>query len=142
MKTLCLDFDGVIHSYVSGWKGPRVIPDPPVPGALCFMLDMLNADWDVAIHSSRSGHWGGRWAMRSWLRHHAQALWHEVPAGHGLEEVRFPLFKPPAFVTLDDRALTFKGAWPTPAELAEFKPWKLEGAHERAHRHRAGGPGL
>ena len=26
---LCLDFDGVVHSYTSGWKGADVIPDPP-----------------------------------------------------------------------------------------------------------------
>ena len=35
---LCLDFDGVIHSYTSGWKGARIILDPPVPGALDFIL--------------------------------------------------------------------------------------------------------
>lgn len=31
-QTVVFDFDGVIHSYTSGWKGATVIPDPPVPG--------------------------------------------------------------------------------------------------------------
>ena len=31
-QTVVFDFDGVIHSYKSGWRGASIIPDPPVPG--------------------------------------------------------------------------------------------------------------
>ena len=30
--TIILDFDGVIHSYTSGWQGADVIGDPPWRG--------------------------------------------------------------------------------------------------------------
>jgi hypothetical protein len=122
-RILCLDFDGVIHSYSSGWKGARVISDPIVPGALVFMATMLVSGWDVAIHSSRSGQWGGRRAMRNWLKEQSGQMWYDTPAGSGLERVRFPLFKPAATVTIDDRAITFEGFWPTEMELRAFKPW-------------------
>jgi len=37
--------------------------------------------------------------------------------------VRFVTEKPPALVTLDDRASTFTGTWPKVADLLAFKPW-------------------
>ena len=40
-----------------------------------------------------------------------------------IKEVRWPLFKPPATVTLDDRALTFTGTWPSIDALLAFRPW-------------------
>ena len=46
---LCLDFDGVIHSYSSGWKGADVIPDPPVPGALRFIADARERRHPVCV---------------------------------------------------------------------------------------------
>lgn len=120
---LCLDFDGVIHSYTSGWKGARNIPDAPVEGAIEFMYKALNEGLDVVVHSSRSHHWGGRRAMRAWLKQHAGMLWYESMGAQGLEDVRFVLFKPAALVMLDDRALTFTGTFPALEALRAFKPW-------------------
>jgi len=55
---LCVDFDGVIHSYTSGWKGAAMIPDAPVPGALQW-LRKASEWWDVQIYSSRTSQAGG-----------------------------------------------------------------------------------
>lgn len=120
---LCLDFDGVIHSYTSGWQGARNIPDPPVAGAIEFIGTALVAGWDVAIHSSRARHWGGVSAMRNWLRKHADMLWYPTPGGVGIEDVRIVRFKPSAMVTLDDRAITFTGEFPSLDLLKRFRPW-------------------
>ena len=119
---LCLDFDGVIYSYNSGWKGADIIPDPPVEGAIAFMLSALR-DFDVVIFSSRSNQEGGTAAMRDWLHGHAGQCWYPTPDGPGLEDIRFVTEKPPALVTIDDRALTFDGTWPSIESLKAFKPW-------------------
>lgn len=118
---LCLDFDGVIHSYTSGWKGARTIPDPPVPGALDFISQAMLEGWKVVIHSSRASHVGGISAMKSWLREHAGNQWDCM--GPSLCDVEFVRMKPPAVVTIDDRALTFTGQWPSLKTIKEFKPW-------------------
>jgi len=123
VKIICLDFDGVIHSYISGWQGARNIPDPPVEGALEWIHKALNSGYRVAIHSSRGRYLFGRRAMRRWLRKHAGGLWYEAPGFVGLEAVEFPRGKPPALVTLDDRAITFHGTFPDLALIADFKPW-------------------
>lgn len=122
---LCLDFDGVIHSYVSGWKGADVIPDPPVAGALQFIAEALK-HFRVALFSSRSHQPGGIAAMCQWI-----GFW-SVDPGFGMPgdfdhgawgEIEWPLEKPPALVTIDDRAITFDGTWPQIDELKAFQPW-------------------
>lgn len=125
---LCLDFDGVIHSYVSGWKGADVVPDPPVLGALDFILAATDR-FDVQIFSSRSNQKGGLQAMQRWLQGHFNR---HVDGGtmHDRQEmedrlprIKWPLEKPAAMVTIDDRAITFTGEWPTLESLLAFKPW-------------------
>lgn len=113
---LVLDFDGVVHSYTSGWKGIDVIPDPPVPGALLFIKECIEEGWQVAIHSSRSEKPEGIVAMKEWM----STWWGGLPRDI-LEQITYPVSKPPAFITIDDRAVTFTGDW------SEFSPRKLKG---------------
>lgn len=121
---LCLDFDGVIHSYTSGWKGAREIPDPPVPGALDFISEAMLEGWDVVIHSSRARYFGGISAMRAWLQKHSGNQWDTM--GPSFCDVKFARWKPPAVVTIDDRAMRFDGIWPSAKGLRTFKPWNKQ----------------
>ena len=113
---LCLDFDGVIHSYSSGWKGADVIPDAPVPGAIDFIRSALD-HFDVQIYSSRSSQLGGINAMQDYILAHTDTDCRLV------EAIGWPDAKPAAFITIDDRALTFDGTWPAIDYLKNFKPW-------------------
>lgn len=119
---LLLDFDGVCHSYTSGWKGADVILDPPVPGLFEF-LEAAALHFDVQIYSSRSGQPGGREAMLDWFLHHGDAWARENDLKSGPLVPTFPESKPPAFLTIDDRAICFQGVWPDPGELRKFQPW-------------------
>lgn len=123
---LCLDFDGVLHAYTSGWQGADVIPDPPVPGAFDF-LRAADQHFTVAVYSSRSHQPGGLAAMQAWLRQWAERDAAPDADLHYLDRIQWPLEKPGAFVTLDDRALTFNGEWPAIEKLRSFRPW-----HKRA----------
>lgn len=130
MPILCIDFDGVLHSYTSGWKGPRCIPDGPIPGAIEWLDSLVEdgdavcamaprfRDFDVCIFSSRNRYWGGKAAMKNWL------IKHGFPK-HKIENIRFPLFKPAAFLMIDDRCLKFTGVFPTTEEMKRFRTWQL-----------------
>ncbi len=132
---LCLDFDGVLHSYTSGWKGARNIPDPPMPGAIDWLRSLLTdadcvcsmaprfRDFDVHIFSSRSRYWGGRRAMRKWLGIHFEKAGYYPEL---TELIKFPLWKPPAHLLLDDRAMCFTGVFPTVETMKAFKPYRLD----------------
>lgn len=125
LPILCLDFDGVLHSYTSGWKGAAVIPDPPVEGAIDFLYEAIQY-LEVHIYSSRSHQDGGIEAMADWLVHH-ETIWRAqqtiVPRTSLMLNIKWPLAKPQAFLTIDDRALTFTGMWPAMTTLLSFKPW-------------------
>jgi len=117
---LCLDFDGVCHSYTSGWKGAAVIPDPPVEGMWEFLREAVGI-FEVNIFSSRS-HQGGKDAMMNWFIDHSRDAGDRMTAA----QLVFPLEKPPALVGLDDRVCLFRGLWPSVQSLRDFKPWNAK----------------
>lgn len=120
---LCLDFDGVLHGYQSGWQGAAIIPDPAVPGAVGFLHSAVER-FQVVIYSSRSGQPGGIDAMRGWLMMNLMAVIEDrQEADHVLSQIQWATEKPAAMVTLDDRAITFDGHWPSMDALAAFQPW-------------------
>jgi len=125
---LCVDFDGVVHSYVQPWINEYTIPDSPVPGALRWIWKAT--EWvDVQIYSSRSKTAAGRVAMFAWMSaHSADEFGHDHPmAAEPFDNypIGFAAEKPAAFLTIDDRAICFEGDWSEldPAEMLNFKPW-------------------
>lgn len=114
--TICIDFDGVLHAYTSGWKGASVIPDGPVPGAidwLCDLVDPLRGDqgFKVVIQSSRARRPWGWLAIRRWLKEHI--VYHYgsdmTRAYDVLGMISVTSRKPAAIVYVDDRAWRFDG---------------------------------
>jgi len=114
---LCIDFDGVIHSYQHPWINAEIIQDPPVPGAIEWLESLLD-DFEVCIYSSRSKTNSGIEAMQNWL-------WKWYASNKLMDNLKFPMQKPAAFLTIDDRAICFEGEFNnlTPKELLKFKPW-------------------
>ena len=122
-KVVCFDFDGVLHAYTSGWKGPDVVADDPVPGAMQALMAYWKAGFKIAVFSSRSGQFGGIAAMRSALRNWAIDVFDLGEAEELLADIDYPTTKPPAWLIIDDRAFAFQGTFPAADYIENFKPW-------------------
>lgn len=115
-KTIAVDFDGVIHSYESGWTGPEPI-DAPVIGALAGVAALKALGYRVVVFSCRALTAEGRAATERWLRQ-----W-----GIDVDEVTG--IKPHAALYVDDRAHRFDGDWETVVRLClggTPKPWNAD----------------
>jgi hypothetical protein len=119
---LCIDFDGVLHLYISGWTSPAEVRDGPVPGAMQF-LEKVVEYFQVAVYSTRSHQAGGVEAMQKWLEYQLKQHFGPLKAASIYAQIYWPTEKPPAKVTLDDRAIQFAGVWPSMQYLVNFKPW-------------------
>lgn len=111
-QTVVFDFDGVIHSYTSGWKGVTAIPDPPVPGIQEAIQSIREAGYEVIVVSTRGATAEGIAAIQNYLD------------AHGIQVDGVQKEKPPAIVYIDDRAICFDGHPETLlSKIQNFKPW-------------------
>lgn len=113
-KTVVFDFDGVIHSYTSGWRGETTIPDPPVPGIREALKEIHSAGYEVVVVSTRCATAKGKGAIEAWLYN------------NGLREYidKVCKEKPPAIAYIDDRAICFDGHPGTLLrKIQNFQPW-------------------
>lgn len=113
-RTVVFDFDGVIHSYTSGWKGETNIPDPPVPGIQEALKEIHDAGYEVVVVSARCKTVLGRMAIENWLDMY----------GMTQEVDKVCKEKPPAVAYIDDRAICFDGHPETLLKkIKNFQPW-------------------
>jgi hypothetical protein len=127
MPIIRLDFDGVIHSYTTKndpWRDDY-IPDSVTPGFWQWAIEAA-VEFKLVIFSSRCKTIEGRGAIQQYLRE--QWTLYDNDSGlmlmPSIEVVSEPV---PAWVTIDDRGLTFEGpsSWEkfTPEFILNFKPW-------------------
>lgn len=118
IKNIVISFDGVIHSFTSGWQGIDNIPDAPVAGAIQFLRD-LDADnrFDLSIFSAaRSADADGVQAMSRWL--YDNGLEEDI-----IQRINFARTRPPSFLSIDARCLLFVGAFPALNDVDAFATW-------------------
>lgn len=113
-RTIAVDYDGVINSYKTrtGLDKQYLLPDPPVDGALEWVLQVMER-FNVVVFTCRAFFPGGKEAVEKWLER------------HGFPALEVTGEKPIAHVYLDDRGFRFEGpgTFPTLEELNLFKPW-------------------
>ena len=122
---LCIDFDGVIHGYSKGWQGGEIYDD--ITDGFFEWAEKAAKLFTLTIYSSRSKDDDGVIAMSAWLADQRRK-WRErggKPETDDPLPFEFADEKPPAFLTIDDRAVCFRGDWSAlnPEELIQFKPW-------------------
>lgn len=91
-NTIAIDFDGVIHSYVSGWTGdvPR---DNPMPGVEDALIKMKEDGWTLKILSTRKKEFIEAWLVKHGLDKYIDDVCNE---------------KIPAKLYIDDRGYRFE----------------------------------
>ena len=115
MKTVAIDFDGVIHDYRNGWEGYSVIGGEPVPGIFDEIRRLTEAGYEVVIVTSRALVHEGLNEVIEWLERYGLK--------HGRHYEYVTAEKIPALAYIDDRAVTFRPGMDLLFVVKHFMPW-------------------
>jgi len=121
VKTIALDFDGVIHAYSRGWQDGSIY-DEPLPGALDG-IRTLQKYFAVYVHTSRDA-----LEVCRWLEERGVPSTVDIPPDCVYQFWESPKIvlvtnrKLPAVLYVDDRGLRFQD-WPqTMSYVLAFLP--------------------
>jgi hypothetical protein len=105
MKTVCLDFDGVMNTY-DGWMGPEYLFEPR-EGLKEFLSKLNEAGFKIVVNSTRTAK-----SIYGWLDEHNLRMFVDLVTDT----------KPPAVAYIDDRGICFRGNFDEVFEqLLKFK---------------------
>jgi hypothetical protein len=107
VKTVCLDFDGVMNTY-DGWKGEDELFEPK-EGIKEFLDELKKEFGNIFIHTTRDDLKVTMWLMKHGFEDYGIQVWNK---------------KPPAILYIDDRGLKFNGDFKeTLEQIKDFKAY-------------------
>ena len=125
-KIIAIDFDGVIHSFKSGWTGFNKISDKPTKGAIKWLSNFIKQyciknNYKIVIFSSRCETYQGKRLIKNWLKNNG------LPLSY-IKILTFSYMKPFAHVIVDDRVICFDGSFKNlTKKIINFSPWHKNG---------------
>jgi len=123
-KTICIDFDGVISDYKSGWQGLGVY-GKPIPGVDRATKWLKDHGWFIIINTCRDEDE----QIAEFCKQNN--IWFDS-INENPNQPKDGSSKPMADVYLDDKAIGFTGDWGMTLDKIEcFKPWWEEPAEEQ-----------
>lgn len=118
-RTICIDFDGVLHDYSEGFKGKDVFGDM-LPNADKGTQLLKKKGWTIIIYTTRPK----TAKLEKWLKDHKIAYDYINENPNQPEDSKGG--KLIADIYLDDRGMRFNGQWSEwlMEEIAGFQPWQ------------------
>jgi len=118
MKTICIDFDGVLHDYSKVWQGEDVFGHM-IPNADTGTSVLKKKGWTIIIFTTRKK----TSTLEKWLKDNNITYDHINENPDQPENTSGKII---ADVYLDDRGICFRGRWDEwlVRDILEFETWE------------------